>query len=311
MTSVSIASETKALTPRAMLNKVPQVTLYFWVIKILATTVGETFADFLALHISPLRGAASVMFEDKLTARAELSTAEYNDTLITAGLTRMMIIAGIFLAVVLVFQFMARTYVPAIYWLAVVAMSVFGTLVTDNIVENYGVSKLTMAIVFAVLLAITFAVWFASEKTLSIHSITTVKREIFYWLTILFTFALGTAAGDYLAETTEMGYWKAALLFAGMIAAIYAAHVIFKKQNSKLDSSVLAFWAAYIITRPLGASIGDLLSQPKDSDVVAERGLGLGTTVTSLIFLSVILAVVVFMSVTKKDATPPEVSASV
>ncbi len=290
-------------TARRILNKVPQVTLYFWVIKILATTVGETFADFLALRVSPLHGAASVMFEDKLTAKADLSVADYNDTVITAGLTRMMVLSGIVLAVVLFFQFKSRRYIPAIYWLAVVVMSVFGTLVTDNFVENYGITKLAMAIVFAGLLALTFAVWFASEKTLSIHSVTSTKREAFYWLAILFTFALGTAAGDYLAETSQIGYLRAASLFVGLIALIHAAHVAYGNRG-RWESSVLAFWAAYVITRPLGASIGDLLSQPKDSDVIAERGLGLGTTVTSLLFLSVILAVVTFVTVTRKDATP-------
>jgi uncharacterized membrane-anchored protein len=308
MTSATITSSTASSTARQMLNKVPQVTLYFWVIKILATTVGETFADFLALRVSPLHGAANVMFEDKLTAKAELTLADYNDTVITAGLTRMMVLSGVVLLVVLLAQFKSRRYVPAIYWLAVVVMSVFGTLVTDNFVENYGITKLTMAIVFAVLLALTFSVWYASEKTLSIHSITTTKRESFYWLAILFTFALGTATGDYIAETTLIGYLRSALIFAGSIALIHAAHVAFSNRGTQVahggwDSSVLAFWAAYVITRPLGASIGDLLSQATDSDIVAERGLGLGTTVTSVLFLSVILAVVTFVSVTKKDAT--------
>src|SRR6267378_824560 len=150
---------------RGMLNKVPEVTLFFWVIKILCTTVGETAADFLneSLHLG-LTGT----------------------TLLMTGL----------LVVALFFQMRARKYVPGIYWLAVVLISVVGTLITDNLTDNLGVSLVATTIVFAVALTVTFLVWHAKEKTLSIHSITTTRREAFYWLAILFTFALGTAAGD-------------------------------------------------------------------------------------------------------------------
>jgi uncharacterized membrane-anchored protein len=248
---------------RTMLNKVPQITLFFWVIKILATTVGETAADFLATNLK-------------------------------MGLTKTTFIMGALLAVVLFFQFKSRSYNPAIYWLAVVLMSIFGTLITDNMVDNYGISLWTSTAIFTVALAATFGAWYASEKTLSIHSIITSKREAFYWLTILFTFALGTAAGDLVAEKLNIGYWKSALIFAAVIGLMYAA------QKYMGLNSVLAFWAAYIVTRPLGASIGDYLSQDK-----AIGGLELGTTVTSVIFLSVILVVVTFVAITKKDATPP------
>ena len=146
-------------------------------------------------------------------------------------------------------------------------ISVVGTLITDNLTDNFGVSLVTTTIVFSVVLAATFAAWYASEKTLSIHTIYTTRREAFYWLAVLFTFALGTAAGDLTAERFSVGYWQSALLFGGLIAAVYVAHVRFAL------NAVLAFWLAYILTRPLGASIGDYLSQLR-----ADGGLGLGTT---------------------------------
>jgi uncharacterized membrane-anchored protein len=247
---------------RAMLNKVPQVTLFFWIIKILATTVGETAADFLATNLK-------------------------------LGLTKTTLLMGVFLAFALFFQFKARGYIAPIYWLAVVLMSIFGTLITDNMVDNFGISLWTSTAIFTVAMLGTFTVWYSSEKTLSIHSITTTKREVFYWLAILFTFALGTAAGDLVAEKLNLGYWKSAVMFAAIIGLIFAAH-----RFLKLDA-VLAFWMAYILTRPLGASIGDYLSQDKQIG-----GLELGTTKTSVIFLTVILATVTFVTVTKKDATP-------
>ncbi len=194
------------------------------------------------------------------------------------------------LAVGLAFQFRLRRYVPGVYWLAVVLISVVGTLITDNLVDTYGVALQTTTIAFAVALAATFAVWFAYEKTLSIHTIVTTRREAFYWLAVLFTFALGTAAGDLLAEKLAVGYWKSALLFAGVIGVVYVSHVKFKL------NAILAFWIAYILTRPLGASIGDYLSQAR-----ADGGLALGPTVTSAIFLLTILGVVVYLTITKKD----------
>jgi uncharacterized membrane-anchored protein len=249
---------------RAMLNKVPEVTLYFWVIKILCTTVGETAADFLNdnLHLG-LTGTTCVM----------------------SGL----------LAVALFFQMRSRKYVPGIYWLAVVLISVVGTLITDNLTDNLGVSLVTTTIVFAVALTVTFVVWYAKEKTLSIHSITTTRRETFYWLAILFTFALGTAAGDLTAERFGIGYWVSALLFAGLIAVVAFAHYRLKL------NAVWAFWMAYILTRPLGASLGDYLSQARD-----HGGLGLGTVGTSALFLTLILGLVIYLTITRKDETRPE-----
>ncbi|MBA3843888.1 MAG: hypothetical protein H0X39_14960 [Actinobacteria bacterium] len=244
-----------------MLNKVPEITLWFWIIKILCTTVGETASDFLQGNVN-------------------------------LGLTKTTLITGAVLVAVLVFQFRLRRYVPGVYWLAVVLISVVGTQITDNLTDNLGVSLVITTTVFTIVLALVFAAWYASEHTLSIHTIVTTRREGFYWLAVLFTFALGTAAGDLIAERLSLGYWVSALIFGGIIAAITVAHLRFKL------NAVLAFWLAYILTRPLGASIGDYLSQKK-----VDGGLGLGTTVTSMIFLATILAVVVYLSITRVDRT--------
>jgi uncharacterized membrane-anchored protein len=251
---------------RAMLNKVPEITLYFWVIKVLCTTVGETGADYL------------------------------NETL-GFGLTKTTLLASVVLVAALVLQFRMRRYVPWIYWLSVVLISIVGTLITDNLTDNFGVSLVTTTVVFSIVLAAVFAAWYASEKTLSIHTIVTTRREAFYWLTVLFTFALGTAAGDLTAERLAVGYWKSALLFAALIGIVYALHL------KRGLNAILAFWVAYILTRPLGASIGDYLSQPR-----ADGGLGLGTTVTSVIFLLTILVVVVYLSLTKVDVIEGQIS---
>jgi uncharacterized membrane-anchored protein len=246
---------------RQMLNKVPEVTLYFWIIKIMCTTVGETAADWL-----------------NVTQGWGLT----NTTYFTGGL----------LVVLLAVQFWLRKYVPPIYWSVVVVISVFGTLITDNLSDRYNVPLTTSTAVFSVILAIVFAVWYASERTLSIHTIFTTRREGFYWLAILFTFALGTAAGDLVAEKFAIGYGPSIAIWGGLIAAITFAHYVFKL------NAVLAFWMAYILTRPLGASIGDLLSQTKH-----DGGLGLGTTNTSYIFLGCILVLVIYLSITRRDAT--------
>jgi uncharacterized membrane-anchored protein len=260
---------------RQMLNKVPEVTLYFWIIKILCTTIGETAADYL------------------------------NETL-HFGLNGTSIVMGALLAIVLFFQFRSKKYIPSVYWVSVVLISVVGTLITDNLTDNLGISLTTTTAVFSVLLLATFAAWFVSEKTLSVHSIHTTRREAFYWLTILFTFALGTAAGDLVAEKFGLGYLTSLGIFAGLIAVVTIAHYAVKYSleaghRHQSTNAVLAFWLAYILTRPLGASIGDFLSQAR-----ADGGLGLGTTATSGIFLAAILGLVVFLSVTKKDVIPLE-----
>ncbi|MEO5901173.1 MAG: hypothetical protein ABIR68_13760 [Ilumatobacteraceae bacterium] len=252
---------------RAKLSKVPQITLYFWLIKVLCTTVGETFADYL-------------------------------NTKLGDNLTRTTLVMGSILIVSLVVQFKVPEYIPAVYWVTVVLLSVVGTLITDNMVEHFHVSLTTSTIVFSILMLTSFGVWYASEKTLSIHSIHTAKREAFYWTAILFTFALGTAAGDLIAEKYNLGYGKSVALFAGLIALVAIAHW-------KLNlNAILAFWAAYVLTRPLGASIGDLLSQPRqiaaDADPGTGKGFGLGTTTTSLIFLAAIVAVIVVMTIQQR-----------
>jgi uncharacterized membrane-anchored protein len=205
------------------------------------------------------------------------------------------------LIAVLVFQFRSRKYVPGIYWLAVVLISVVGTLFSDNLVDNLGVSLETTTIGFGIVLALVFATWYASERTLSVHTIVTTRREAFYWLAILFTFALGTSAGDLVSEKFELGYLLAVGIFAAAIAIVAFAHFSFKL------NAILAFWIAYILTRPLGASIGDYLAQP-----TGEGGLGLGTVVTSLIFLSTILVLVVYLTRSRRDliAVPASVARS-
>jgi uncharacterized membrane-anchored protein len=250
-----------------MLNKVPEVTIFFWIIKILATTIGETAADNL---------------NEKLGL----------------GLTGTTLVMTVGLVVILVFQFRARRYVPPIYWFAVVMLSIVGTLITDNLTDHYNVKLETTTVLFAIALAATFLWWYSSERTLSIHTINTTRREAFYWLAILFTFALGTAAGDLIAERFDVGYWKSALLFGGCIVLITIAWRFFHL------NAVFAFWAAYVLTRPLGASIGDYLSQPK-----SDGGRGLGTTTTSLIFLGAILVIVAYLTITKKDQANPDAGA--
>src|SRR6476659_3390267 len=221
---------------RRMLNKVPEITLFFWVIKIMCTTVGETAADYL------------------------------NDSL-GFGLTWTTVVTGVLLLIVLAVQFRLLKYVPGVYWSVVVVISVFGTLITDNMTDRYNVPLTTSTPIFAVILAIVFAVWYAAERTLSIHTIFTTRREGFYWLAILFTFALGTAAGDLVAEQYSLGYGPSIALWGGGIALITVAHYAFRL------NAVLAFWMAYILTRPLGASIGDWMSQNSHK----YGGLGLGT----------------------------------
>jgi uncharacterized membrane-anchored protein len=245
---------------RQMLNKVPEVTVFFWVIKILCTTVGESLADYI------------------------------NETL-GFGLTNTTLLFTAALVVVLIVQFRLDRYVPGPYWLAVVLISVVGTLLTDNLTDARGVPLWLSSTVFAVLLAVVFAAWYARERTLSIHSINTTQRESWYWLVVLVTFALGTAVGDWTLELTGWSPGASILLPAGLIAAVFVAWRLGM-------GPVLSFWLAYILTRPLGANIGDYLSADK-----SEGGLGLGTLITSVIFLGTILATVIYLTVTRVDRT--------
>lgn len=246
------------------INRVPRVTADFWLIKLMAVTMGETAADYLAVNLG-------------------------------LGLTATSLIMSVVLVLTLGLQFAQKRYVPWAYWLAVVLISIVGTLITDNLTDNLGVPLETSTVVFTMALVTTFALWYASERTLSIHSIYTTRREAFYWLAILFTFALGTAAGDLVAERFEFGYFTTALLFAAVIAVIAFGYYALKL------NAVAAFWLAYIFTRPAGASVGDLLAQP-----IEYGGLGLGTVVTSVLFLAVILVTVTYMMFSYE----PEVAAT-
>ena len=246
------------MTLKNMLNKVPQITLFFWIIKVLSTTVGETLADFLSTKLGL-------------------------GLIVTSW-----VISGLFV-IALAVQLTRSRYIPAVYWTVVVLVSVVGTLVSDTLVDKLGFGLQTTSIAFSCALAAVFVLWYLSEKTLSVHWIATTRRELFYWSAILFTFALGTSAGDFLAEKSGAGYALAALMFASLIALTALAYYVFK-----IDG-VLAFWIAYILTRPLGASMGDLLAQAR-----TDGGLGLGTTVTSAIFLLVIVALVTYLTNTLK-----------
>ena len=241
-----------------LLNRVPEVAFSFWVIKVLATTVGETGADYLSTDL-----------------KFGLSGTSY-------------IMSGILL-LTLLNQFRLKRYVPVSYWVVVVLMSVTGTLITDRLVDELGVSLVTINIIFSTILAAVFGYWYTSEKTLAMHSVDTPKRELFYWAAILVTFALGTATGDLLAESLKLGYARSVLVFGAAIALI-AASYFYLKMNA-----VLAFWLAYILTRPLGASIGDLLSQPAKNG-----GYGLGTVGTSIIFLCIITSLIIYLSFKQK-----------
>ncbi len=249
---------TMASTPVNSTNRVPQVDWEFWLVKLMAVTVGETAADYIIFQMH-------------------------------MGLPKTSLIMSGLLAVVLAVQFAQKRYVPWAYWTAVVMVSVVGTLITDSLVDTYNIPlEVTTAVFVAALIAI-FAVWYWSERTLSIHTIHTTRREAFYWLAILLTFALGTAAGDMIAEGLGLGYLLTGLMFAGIIAAITAAYH-FADLNG-----IVAFWLAYILTRPMGASFGDLLAQSH-----AAGGLGLGTTITSVVFLAVIVALIGYMSVSRQ-----------
>jgi uncharacterized membrane-anchored protein len=253
-------TDARAAVRAPMRNKVPEVTIFFWVIKILCTTVGESFADYI------------------------------NSTL-GFGLTKTTLVFSAALIIALAAQFRLRGYVPGVYWLAVVLISVVGTLLTDNLTDGHNVPLWVSTTVFAVLLAAVFGIWYARERTLSIHTIITRPRESFYWLTVLVTFALGTAAGDWTLGLTGWGPGPSVLLPAGLIALTVIAW--------RLGAGpVLCFWIAYILTRPLGANIGDYLGSAK-----ADGGLGVGTLWTSVLFLATILLTVVYLTFTRRDET--------
>jgi uncharacterized membrane-anchored protein len=249
----------------SLLNKVPAITLGFWIIKIMSTTVGETGADYLAVGVG-------------------LGKA------VTGGMMAAL------LAVALIIQLRSRQYIPWIYWLTVVLVSVVGTQITDALTDGLGVSLYWSTGAFAVALAIIFALWHRTEKTLSIHSIFTRRRELFYWAAILCAFALGTAAGDLATEALGLGFQWGVVVFGTLIAITTAA--FYAGANA-----VLTFWIGYILTRPLGAALGDLLSQAQ-----TYGGLGLGAMLTSVIFLTIIAGLVIVAQMTiQKTAVPKTV----
>jgi len=236
-------------TAARWLNKVPEVTLSFWVIKIMSTTVGETGADYLAVDAGFGAGWTSI-------GMAEL------------------------LAIALFCQLRTKAYTPWIYWLTVVLVSIVGTQITDILTDKLEVSLYTSTAIFSGLLAINFMAWYRTERSLSIREIVTPRRELFYWTTVLCTFALGTAAGDLATEALGLGFTLGAVIFAGLIALTLMAW--------RMGANpVLSFWIAYILTRPFGASLGDLLTQAK-----TYGGLGMGATWTSALFLCVIVLLV-------------------
>ena len=241
-----------------MLNKVPEITIWFWIIKILCTTVGESFADWIAVDLN-------------------------------VGLMNTTLIFTVVLAAVLTWQIRLPTYNAFPYWLTVVVLSVTGTLSTDILTDKYGVNLTITTPVVAAILAVVFGLWYRKEHTLSIHSIVTVPREMFYWLAIFVTFALGTATGDWTLELTGWTPGIAVLLPTFLIAAV----VVGWKLGA---NAVLSFWMAYVLTRPLGANLGDWLAVDKQLG-----GIGVGTLGTSVVILSAILATVIFLVVKQPD----------
>lgn len=250
-----------AAAGNSWINKVPEATLLFWIIKMMSTTVGETGADYLA---------ADLHF----------------------GLAGTALVTGLLLAGAWLFQLRASRYMPPLYWICVVLVSIFGTLVTDMLSDLAGVPLAISTAAFSIAMLATFWAWHAREKTLSIAAIDSPRRELFYWTVILFTFALGTAAGDWVAEGLNLGYANSALLFGGLIGLVALARYGFKL------NATACFWIAYVLTRPFGASCGDLLSQPGSSG-----GLGFGTIATSALFLAVIAGLVAYLSFTQKRLT--------
>lgn len=258
--------ETRASTAQDVFNKVPAVTIVFWILKILATTVGETAADVLS-------------------------------TTLNLGLVITSYIMGAALIIALIVQIRAKRYVPTMYWIAVVFISVVGTLISDNLVDNLGISLMTTTTIFSVALIAVFVWWYLSEHTLSVHAIDSTRRELFYWGAILFTFSLGTSGGDLLSERLGLGYLVALGLFAAGIAIVYALYRI------HAINSVLAFWIAYILTRPLGASAGDLLTQPASAG-----GLGFGRVMVSVVILVAVVVLVVYLSAQERKHPPSPVT---
>jgi uncharacterized membrane-anchored protein len=248
--------------------KVPEITIYFWIVKILTTAMGESTSDYLVAHIDPV---------------------------IAVGL------GFVGLVIALALQFSARRYVAWIYWLTVVMVAIFGTMAADAIHVGLGVPYLISAMGFVIALGVIFIAWYASERTLSIHSITTRRREGFYWATVLATFALGTAVGDLTATTFGLGYLYSGVMFAAAIAIIailhYALKALLGGEHRHLSrNAVFAFWFAYILTRPLGASFADWMGKSP-----AIGGLGWGDGTVSIALSIIIIIGVGYLSINQRD----------
>ncbi len=240
-----------------VMKKVPEITVYFWIIKLLTTAMGEVTSDYLAHQFDPIIAVA---------------------------------LGGIGLAAALLLQFSVRRYVAWIYWLAVAMVAVFGTMAADVLHVGLGIPYIVSTTLFLVALAVIFVIWYKSEKTLSIHSIYTRRREVFYWATVMATFALGTAAGDMAATTVGLGYFSSGVLFAVLIAVPALAYWLFGLNE------IVAFWLAYILTRPLGASFADWIGRSRSLG-----GLGLGTGSVSLALTILIIGFVGYLTITRKD----------
>src|SRR5947209_12862137 len=238
------------------IRKVPEITLYFWIIKLLSTAMGESTSDYLVYQINPYVAVA---------------------------------IGCLGLAVALILQLSVRRYVAWVYWLAVVMVAVFGTMASDVLHVVLGIPYLVSTACFASALAIIFVIWYASEKTLSIHTIYSGRRELFYWATVMATFALGTAAGDLTASTLRLGYFPSLVLFAVLFALPALAYWLFGLNE------IFAFWFAYVVTRPLGASFADWLGKPYLG------GLGLNDGKVAVVLTILIIIFVGYLTVTHKD----------
>jgi uncharacterized membrane-anchored protein len=238
------------------MRKVPEIILLFWVVKILTTAMGESTSDYLVYHINHYVAVA---------------------------------LGGIGLLAALVLQLVVRRYVAWIYWLAVTMVAIFGTMAADIMHIVLGVSYPVSTTFFAVTLAVVFIAWYRSERTLSIHSIHSGRRELFYWATVMATFALGTAAGDLTAATLRLGYLSSGLLFAGLFALPALAYLLFGL------NAIVAFWFAYVVTRPFGASFADWFGKP------ILGGLGLGDSKVSVVLTLLIFGFVAYLTITRID----------